>query len=183
MEQRPDTDALTRAATAGDAQAFVQLVEIQRKQLWAVCYRITGNRLDAEDALQDALVAAWRGIGSFRGDAKFSTWLYRIASNAAIAQSKKASSDEDLDGYDMSSNLDIAGQVTSSDRIHDALQLLPEAYRVTFVLRAYGDLSYQEIADHLAVPIQTVRSRLSRAKSALQESLYDLQFDERAESG
>ncbi|WP_246221941.1 RNA polymerase sigma factor [Gordonia pseudamarae] len=174
MSTPADTDHLVRAATAGDRHAFVTLVGMQRNQLWAVCYRITGNRLDAEDALQEAMIAAWRGIGTFRGDAKFSTWLYRIASNAAIAQSKKRMPADNIDDHETPSPIDIAADVTTSDRIQTALAELPDAYRVTFVLRVYGDLSYQEIAEHLSIPVQTVRSRLSRAKSALQAALADL---------
>lgn len=162
---------LVRAATAGDQIAFTRLVEPHRNRLWATCLRICGNPTDAEDAMQESLLAAWRGLPSFRGDAKFSTWLYRIASNASIAQSKKRLIVDDIDDKVVSSGVDIASSVTSAAGISAAIGTLPDAFRVTFVLRVYGDLSYQEIADHLGVPVQTVRSRLSRAKAILQREL------------
>lgn len=170
LDERPEAD-LVRAASAGDQQAFRELVGRHRSKLWAVCLRIAGNPHDAEDALQEALVAAWRGLRTFRGDAQFSTWMYRIASNAAIAQSKKRPLVVDPTDRDVPAPGDFTTDVVVSDRIEGALATLPEAFRVTFVLRVYGDLSYQEIADHLSIPVQTVRSRLNRAKKALAAEL------------
>ncbi|GAC58423.1 putative RNA polymerase ECF-type sigma factor [Gordonia hirsuta DSM 44140 = NBRC 16056] len=170
VDERDEAE-LVRAATAGDQQAFAELVGRHRNRLWAVCLRIAGNPHDAEDALQEALVAAWRGLRNFRGDAQFSTWMYRIASNAAIAQSKKRPLVVDPADREAPAPGDFTADVVWADRIELALAALPEVFRVTFVLRVYGDLSYQEIADHLEIPVQTVRSRLNRAKKALAEQL------------
>lgn len=166
-----DERLLITQAQQGDQQAFAQLVELHRKRVWAVCLRTTANQHDAEDALQETLVAAWRGITRFRGDAQFSTWLYRIASNAALARAKSRPLTVDATTYDRPSEVDMEDQITSSDHINKALALLPDAYRATFVLRVHGDLSYAEIAEHQGIPVQTVRSRLSRAKHLLRAAL------------
>ncbi|MCK8616166.1 RNA polymerase sigma factor [Gordonia sp. C13] len=172
-ESESGADLLERARS-GDQRAFAMLVEQHRDRLWAICLRITGNQHDAEDALQDALVAAWRAIGSFRGDAQLSTWLYRIGSNAALARIRKRSDADDIDDHDPVSSLDVAQQVVVSDRIQEALSQVPDAYRATFVLRVYGELSYSEIAEAQGIGLQTVRSRISRARSILSELLADL---------
>ncbi len=124
--------------------------------------------------MQDALVAAWRAIGNFRGDAQLSTWLYRIGSNAALARIRKRTDADDIADHDPMSHLDVAAQVVVSDRIAEALSQVPDAYRATFVLRVYGELSYSEIAEAQGIGLQTVRSRISRARSILSELLADL---------
>lgn len=172
-ESTSGADLLERARS-GDQAAFTTLVEQHRDRLWAICLRITGNQHDAEDAMQDALVAAWRAIGNFRGDAQLSTWLYRIGSNAALARIRKRTDADDIAEHDPMSHLDVAAQVVVSDRIAEALAQVPDAYRATFVLRVYGELSYSEIAEAQGIGLQTVRSRISRARSLLSELLADL---------
>ena len=172
-ESESGADLLERARS-GDQRAFAMLVEQHRDRLWAICLRITGNQHDAEDALQDTLVAAWRAIDSFRGDAQLSTWLYRIGSNAALARIRKRSDADDIDDHDPVSSLDVAQQVVVSDRIQEALSQVPDAYRATFVLRVYGELSYSEITEAQGIGLQSVRSRISRARSILSELLADL---------
>ncbi len=165
-----DEAALVRVACAGDERAFVELISTDRAAVWAVCLRITGNPHDAEDALQDALVAAWRNITQFRADAKFSTWLFRIAANAALAIVRRR--------CELVENVELVGvggdpgdRVVDADRVQTALMTLPETFRVALVLRIYGDLSYEDIAVHQGIPVQTVKSRLWRARSMMQELL------------
>ncbi len=174
IDESPSGADLLERARAGDQAAFTTLVEQHRDRLWAICLRITGNQHDAEDAMQDALVAAWRAIGNFRGDAQLSTWLYRIGSNAALARIRKRTDADDIADHDPMSHLDVAAQVVVSDRIAEALAQVPDAYRATFVLRVYGELSYSEIAEAQGIGLQTVRSRISRARSLLSELLADL---------
>lgn len=173
MDSLSDDAELVLAAKSGDKHAFAELVGRYRRRIWAICYRTTGDREEAEDALQETLVAAWRGLDKFRGDAKFSTWVYRIASNAALAQVRKRKPADDLDDFDAPAATDVEWEVTTSDRIRDALASLNEQYRSTFILRVYGDLSYAEIAEQQGIPVQTVRSRLNRAKHALALELAD----------
>jgi RNA polymerase sigma factor (sigma-70 family) len=165
-----DEAALVRRARVGDDGAFAELVDADRGAVWAVCLRITGNRADAEDALQDTLLAAWRNLAQFRSDAKFSTWLFRIAANAALAIVRRRP--EIAESFDLVAfTADPGDQVADADRVQTALMALPETFRVALVLRIYGDLSYEDIAVHQGIPVQTVKSRLWRARSMMQELL------------
>ena len=165
----PDVDAeLIERAAGGDARAFATLVAGHRDRAWAVCLRITGHRHDAEDALQDALTAAWRNLPSFRGDARFGTWLHRIAANAAlklVARRRDTPSDELPDVVAPESEFALG--IVEQDAIAAALAQLPPEFRSALVLREYADLSYAEIAEAQGVGIQTVKSRLNRARRAV----------------
>lgn len=157
------------AAKAGDERAFAELVGMHRTQLWSICLRITGNQYDAEDALQDALTAAWRYLGGFRGESKFGTWAYRIASNAALAvvrRQKEVPTDE-ISVLEQTVRGDFAERFADRDQITTALADLGEQFREALVLREFGDFSYEEIAVHQGVSVQTVKSRLNRARAAL----------------
>ncbi len=165
-----DEAVLVRRAGAGDERAFVELVSANRAAVWAVCLRITGDPHDAEDALQDALVAAWRNISQFRADARFSTWLFRIASNAALAVVRRRT--KTVTGMEAASFAgDPGDRIADADRVQTALMALPETFRVALVLRIYGDLSYDDIAIHQDIPVQTVKSRLWRARAMMQDLL------------
>jgi RNA polymerase sigma-70 factor (ECF subfamily) len=161
-------------ARRGEAAAFERLVNDHAQRTWAVCYRITGNRHDAEDALQDALVAAWQNLPRFRGDSRFGTWLHRIAANASLAvvRRRRDVAMDDLPAGRLDAGaVDFYDRFAESDRIEAALRTLPEDFRVALVLREFGDLSYQEIAAHQGVPVQTVKSRLNRARAAMAAEL------------
>jgi RNA polymerase sigma factor (sigma-70 family) len=165
-----DESALVRRACAGDQRAFTDLIAADRAAVWAVCLRTTGNRTDAEDALQDTLLAAWRNMAKFRSDARFSTWLFRIAANAALAVVRRRP--EIVTDFDvLALGRDPGDQVADADRVQTALMTLPETFRVALVLRIYGDLSYEDIAVHQGIPVQTVKSRLWRARAMLHELL------------
>jgi RNA polymerase sigma-70 factor (ECF subfamily) len=167
MHTTSDEAVLLRRAADGDARAFADLVGMHRERTWAVCYRITGHRHDAEDALQVALTAAWRTIGRFRGDALFGTWLHRIATNAAlrIVQRRREVPTESTDDFESGST--VATEVVERDALQRALAVLPPPFRVALVLRVYGDLTYAEIAEFQEVDVQTVKSRLNRARRAV----------------
>ncbi|MBN4925534.1 sigma-70 family RNA polymerase sigma factor [Hoyosella rhizosphaerae] len=156
-------------ARNGDSHAFGQLVSQHRNQIWAVCFRITGNKCDAEDAMQNALIAAWQNLEKFRGDARFGTWLQRIASNAAltIVRSRKDTEFDhtEIDLADTTRRHD--DQIADRDLINQALQQLTEDNRTILVLREYSGLSYTEIADHLGVTTDTVKARLKRTRAQL----------------
>lgn len=166
-----EADLIVRARD-GDAAAFVALVTPHRDRTWSVCLRITGNQSDAEDALQDALTAAWLHLDRFRSDARFGTWLYRIASNAALAiiRRRRDIAHEEIDSEALSVS-DHATRVTDVAVVRMAIQSLPDHLREAIVLREIGDLTYEEIARHQNIGVQTVKSRLSRARSALASSL------------
>lgn len=169
-----DDDALLERARGGDAAAFDALLRPRRTRLWSVCLRVVGDRQDAEDALQDALTAAWLHLGSFRGEARFDTWLYRIASNAALAVARRRR-ERAVDPHELPEDGDLlrdhADQVADVDRVRRALATLPEQFREAVVLRELADLTYEEIAAHQGVGVQTVKSRLNRARAQLAAAL------------
>lgn len=164
---------LIERAREGDQSAFGTLVGRYRGRTWAVCLRIAGNPHDAEDALQNALTAAWQNLGSFRGDAKFSTWLHRIAANAALAviRKRRETPDENVDVNLASTAPPIDERVAVVEAVQSALAALPEAFREAIVLREYAELTYADIAAHQNVPVQTVKSRISRGRTQLREIL------------
>lgn len=160
---------LIARARSGDEYAFAALVHQHRARLWSICLRITGNEYDAEDAVQEALTAAWMHLSGFRSDARFGTWAYRIAANAAIAvlRKRRESPTDLLDQFDRPSSEDFTEGLADRDRIATALSGLAEQFREALVLREYAGLTYEEIAAHQGVGVQTVKSRLNRARSAV----------------
>jgi RNA polymerase sigma factor (sigma-70 family) len=170
-----DPDATERDLVArarnGDDRAFTELVTRHKKHIWAVCVRITNNGSDAEDALQEALTAAWQHLDKFRGDAKFSTWMHRIAANAALSVVRRRK-DVVMDDFELEdTGTDQYREFDETDRVQAALRLVPTDFRTALVLREYGGLSYEEIAVHQGIPVATVKSRLNRAKKSLAEAL------------
>lgn len=147
----------------------------------AVCHRIVSNRADAEDATQIALVAIVKALPRFDGRSKFSTWAYRVATNAALDEVRRIRrrplpSEDPLAAASSVRRpapvtRDGADSVESRMVIQEALALLPEEYRTAIVLRHIADLDYEEIAEILEVPVGTVRSRLSRGRMQLTEIL------------
>lgn len=171
-----DERGLIAAAQEGDQRAFAELVRRHRNHAWAVCLQITGDRHEAEDALQDALTAAWQNLHRFRGAAKFSTWLHRIAANAALMIVRRRRevlnpTDEEVDQVDPAPS--PADRVVDRTVVRQALARLPEDFREALVLREFGDLTYAEIAEHQGVALGTVKTRINRARRRLVEDLTD----------
>lgn len=171
MDMRGVEAALLAAARGGDPAAFEALVVPRRAMIWSVCLRVTGNAYDAEDALQDTLLAAWRNVETFRGDSTFSTWIYRIASNAALAVVRKRVSSEMEIPETLAAERDFAEQLAASDVIQQALKFIPEDFRVALVLREVCDFTYLQIAEYQGVGVATVKSRINRAKRALRNAV------------
>lgn len=180
MDPAVDDRALVAAAQAGDRAAMEQLVRSQYDRILGVCRRITGNESDAADAAQEALIAMVRGIGRFDGRSAFSTWVYRIATNASLDELRRRRRrpltvvpSDDHPAHEASDP--HAGerfeQVAEREAIEAALLTLPEEFRVPVVLRDVADLDYQEIADTLGVPIGTVKSRIARGRGMLAAAL------------
>lgn len=165
--------ALLTSAKAGDESAFAELIRGADRRMWAVAWSITSNQQDAEDAMQNALTAIWRNLHKFEPRARFSTWAYRIASNAAlqIVRSCREYPDPDTGIDEASRDLAVSTRVTSTMVVRSALAELPEEFREVIVLREYGGLSYQDIAVHQKVGLQTVKSRINRARSKLKDAL------------
>ncbi len=190
MEERE----LIARCQAGDEAAFEALVRMHEKRVYALCRRMCRSEDDALEAAQDAFLAVWRGIGSFREDAAFSTWLYRLATNACLdllRREKKRSLDVSLD--DEEARLDpvdaapqpeeAALRAETRRMVREGLYALPDDYREVLLLRETEQLSYQEIADITGLELGTVKSRISRARLALRNYLTaNGNFFERASS-
>jgi RNA polymerase sigma-70 factor (ECF subfamily) len=169
---------LIDAAIGGDRAAMDRLLRSHYDRVFAVCRRITGSEADAADAAQEALMAIVRGLSKFDGRSSFSTWVYRIATNAsldelrrrrrrpALADTRDLPPDHDahLADPDSAQGTDL---IADRDLLQQALLQLPEEFRVPLVLRDVGDLDYAEIAATLDVPIGTVKSRIARGRAAL----------------
>lgn len=164
-----EAELITRC-TDGDTHAFDLLITRHRPAVYAACLRITGNREDAHDAMQETLMRAWRGLAKFRFDASFRVWLYRIATNAALAEIKQRATHPLLPGTlpdEPATVRPIDERVVDQDAVQTALNQLPPTFRAAIVLRECVGCSYDEIAELQDVPLNTVRSRISRARQAL----------------
>jgi RNA polymerase sigma-70 factor (ECF subfamily) len=176
LEDERDDPALVAAAQAGDRAALEALLRRHADRLHAVCRRITGNDADAADATQEALLALVRGLPRFDGRSAFSTWAFRVATNACLDELRRRrrrpepTADEDLD---RGSDPDVAGLDAVGDRadIDAALATLRPEFRAAVVLRDLVGLDYAEIAEVLDVPAGTVRSRIARGRAVLADRL------------
>ena len=173
MEEK---DLICRAAR-GDAEAFRQLVEAYQTPAYRLAARMCGPD-SAEDVTQEAFLAAWRALPEFRGDCRFSTWLYRLVSNAAIdclRREKKHRDTGDVDDLELPdsgpSPQEQAERSDTRDAVRRALDRLSPEHRQVLLLRFMQELDYGEIARALNVSEGTVKSRINRAKSKLREVL------------
>ena len=175
---------LVRAAAGGDTEAFERLVETYENKIYTLALRMSGSPDDAGDIAQEAFLAAWRGLPAFRGEAGFATWLYRLASNAAIdylRRQRKQRGERSLDDEELGLDAVDAGpgpqDAAEGEEVRSAvaagLRALSEGHRQVLVLRELQGLSYEEIAAVLAVDLGTVKSRISRARSALRKILLE----------
>lgn len=172
-----DERELIRRAKKGDADAFRLLVEEYQTAVYRLALRMCGES-GAEDAAQEAFVAAWRGLPRFRGECRFSTWLYRLTTNAAIdylRREQKQRTDGDLDDLpladDSPSPQEQAERSETQQRVRKALAALSEEHRQILLLRYMQELDYGEIAQTLHISEGTVKSRINRAKARLRELL------------
>ena len=169
---------LISRARGGDREAFGALVEQYRDNVYRLAYRMCGNAYDADEAAQEAFVAAWRALPNFRGDAKFSTWLYRLTTNAAIDVMRREKRHQTVgDGEmievadDADSPQETVERTEQQEAVQKALATLSEEYREVLLLRYMEELDYAEIAEVLQLPSGTVKSRINRAKAALKTAL------------
>lgn len=170
-----DDDTIASRAAAGDRRALELLLDRHTDRVHAICRRIVLDEQDALDATQDALIAIARGITRFDGRAAFTTWLHRIATNAALDELRRrkrrvltTAPREDLpDPGPDSGASSVEQRVIAKLDVDAALAQVPEDFRVAVVLRDLCDLDYPEIAEVLGVPAGTVKSRISRGRQAL----------------
>lgn len=177
---------LVRNLRRRDEDAFRELVRVYQHRVFNIVYRILGDREEAEDVAQEVFVAIFKHIDSFRGDAKFSTWVYRIATNQARNRLKYHARRHRRDHQNYEDapesahqDSDFAGSIPQPEDavlgrelekiIQEGLAELGEIHRTIIVLRDVEHLTYQEIAEIVELPEGTVKSRLFRARVALKE--------------
>lgn len=173
----------------GDQNAFADIVSLYQHKLYQVCYRMLGNKQESEDIAQEAFVRAYMNLHTFDQKRKFSTWLYRIATNLCIDRIRKKKPDYYLDAeVTGTEGLDLYSQIASEDQLpeetleqmelQDRIQYeigrLPDKYRTVVVLKYIEELSLQEISEILDMPLGTVKTRIHRGREALRKQLNNL---------
>jgi RNA polymerase sigma-70 factor (ECF subfamily) len=170
----------------GDQHAFSEIVELYKHRVFQVCYRMVANRQEAEDISQEAFMRAYIHLDRFQTDRKFSTWIYRIATNLCIDRIRKKKPDYYLDAeIARTEGLTMYSQVAATtplpeeeveknefqNQVYKEIGNLPEKYRSVIVLKYMEELSLQEISEILEIPLGTVKTRIHRGREALRKQL------------
>ena len=172
---------LVAEAREGDRSAFDALVRRTWADTYSLAFRLTGNAEDARDVCQEAYLRAFRGLRRFRGDARFTTWLYRITANCASTQlgrrrrHRHEELDDELELNDLSPAVDPVGRLESAslrDAVQKALAALPPKLRAVVVLRDIYDLSHEVIAAELGISVSAAKVRLHRARHRLRDDVF-----------
>jgi RNA polymerase sigma-70 factor, ECF subfamily len=166
--------SLIAAARSGDRAALDALLRRHYDRIWTLCRRLAGNHADAEDATQEALIALARGLRSFDGRAAFTTWSYRVATNACLDELRRRArrpSPAPTDEMVVVDRAPLPESVGDRLDIDAALAQLPDEFRAAVVLRDLCDLEYAEIAGLLGLPPGTVRSRIARGRAHLARAM------------
>jgi RNA polymerase sigma-70 factor (ECF subfamily) len=179
IDRRLEERALVVAAQGGDDQAFAGLVRLHQRRAYAVARAIVLTHDDAEDAVQDGFLHAWRALARFRPDQAFGAWLHRIVANAAldIARRKKVRDTDELPESTASPFRDPAEQAELSHQLQSALALLPERQRSVLVLHDVEGFKHAEIGTMLGIPEGTARSDLHHARATLRRALSAVRHD------
>jgi RNA polymerase sigma-70 factor (ECF subfamily) len=181
----PSSDEeLVTLSQGGDLDSFNQLVLRWERPIYALAYRVIGREEEARDVAQETFLRAFRAIKGFKGQAKFSSWLYRITLNLCrdwIRKERRAPVSQAPEGIDI---IELAGEATPSESIEDlvgrkqlglavskAMALLPEEQRTAIILKEYHGLTFQEIADLLDCPLSTVKTRLYQGLTVVRKQL------------
>lgn len=168
----------------GDVDSFNQLILRWERPIYALAYRVIGREEDARDVVQDTFLRAFRALPGFKGEAKFSSWLYRIALNLCrdwIRRQRRTPTVPIPEGVDLAELASERGPVESiedlvarreiSQAVAEAMQRLPEEQRTAIVLKEYHGLTFQEIADLQACPLSTIKTRLYQGLTVLRRHL------------
>jgi RNA polymerase sigma-70 factor, ECF subfamily len=180
---RTDEELVARSI-GGDVDSFNQLVIRWERPIYALAYRVIGREEEARDVVQETFLRAFRGIGNFRGQAKFSSWVYRIALNLCrdwIRRERRAPIQATPEGVDLVELAAEQGPVESieslvarndmSKAVAEAMALLPDEQRTAIILKEYHGMTFQEIADLQGCPLSTVKTRLYQGLSVLRRHL------------
>jgi RNA polymerase sigma-70 factor (ECF subfamily) len=183
---------LVRRSCQGDQDAFAVLVRNHQRRAFTLAFRMLNDNEEAAEAVQEAFLAAWQGLHTFRGDARFSTWLYRVVYHCCLRILEQRRRDSrDLDAATaqaehqatLESGQEIQSLVADRERqktIRQAILELPSKYRAVLILRHLQELTYEEIAQALSLPVGTIKTHLFRARNLLKERLQMLEREESA---
>src|SRR5579884_989556 len=169
---------LVVASQRGDQDAFAQLVQRHQRRVFNLVFRMLQQYEEANEVTQETFLAAWQGLSSFRGEARFSTWLYRIAYNCCLKQLEQRKRDRALqvalqaDHINTESHDDAEQEMRERQAlVREHLSMLPAKYRIVLVLRHLQEMTYEEMAEILTLPIGTIKTHLFRARNLLKERL------------
>ncbi len=180
METLGTDEIIVQRALTGDAEAFGEIVRRWERRIFALAYGILGREDDARDATQETFLAAFRNLRGFRGDAKVSSWLHRIAVNQCITRQRRAkvrsesALDEEVGEFSMPTHYSPASVTEGRQEtlaVRRAINSLPMELRQVVIMKEFEELTFQEIADALDLPLSTVKSRLYTALKQLQMRL------------
>jgi RNA polymerase sigma-70 factor (ECF subfamily) len=179
-------EELVARSRGGDLDSFNQLVVRWERPIYALAYRVIGREEEARDVAQETFLRAFRALGGFKGQAKFSSWLYRITLNLCrdwIRRERRTPVSQPPEGVDI---VELVGETEPSESIEDlvsrrelgravarAMALLPDEQRTAIVLKEYHGLTFQEIADLLECPLSTVKTRLYQGLTVVRKHLTD----------
>lgn len=175
-------ELLLRRACKGDVQAFEELMQSHESRIYAIALRMMGNREDAQDCAQEAMVRIYRAMGSFKGQSALATWIYRITMNTCLDElrrrkARKLTSLDSLvdNGWSPTDTGDTPEEhglrVEKQNALNQAIQSLPDDMRAAIILRDVKGYSYDEIASILDANVGTIKSRISRGREKLREIL------------
>lgn len=175
-------ELLLRRACKGDVQAFEELMQSHESRIYAIALRMMGNREDAQDCAQEAMVRIYRAMGSFKGQSALATWIYRITMNTCLDElrrrkARKVTSLDSLvdNGWSPTDTGDTSEEyglrVEKQNALNRAIQSLPDDMRAAIILRDVKGYSYDEIASILGANVGTIKSRISRGREKLREIL------------
>ncbi|RUO64820.1 RNA polymerase sigma factor [Idiomarina ramblicola] len=173
MQSEPASEDVL-LATRGDVDAFQRLYYLHIKQVYGLVLRLCADKSLADDLVQEVFVQLWQKLGSFRGDSKFSTWLYRVTTNICLTEMRKQKrwfAKLTSDSHDVSEQVSEGGLDMS--QLDKLILKLPEQTRQVFVLHALQGESHQQIADWLGIAIGTSKAQFHRARKRLEEWLQD----------
>jgi RNA polymerase sigma-70 factor (ECF subfamily) len=178
-----DEELVARSRT-GDMDSFNQLILRWERPIYALAYRVIGREEDARDVAQETFLRAFRALSGFKGQAKFSSWLYRITLNLCrdwIRRERRTPIAQTPEGVDL---IELAGEEVGTETVEQlvsrkelgravakAMALLPEEQRTAIILKEYHGLTFQEIADLLDCPLSTVKTRLYQGLTVLRRQL------------
>jgi RNA polymerase sigma-70 factor, ECF subfamily len=177
-----DDAQLVKASQQGDQGAFATLVQRHQRRVFNIGFRVLQDYEEASEITQEAFVAAWQGLPSFRGEARLPTWLYHIAYNRCLRQlelhKRKKALQAVIQAEQMLEGVGNEKQAADTRERHDrqaivreTLDTLPSNYRIVLILCHLQDMAYEEMADILTMPIGTIKTHLFRARNLLKERL------------